>query len=357
MLLCIDLMSSEQPSESKAALDGKEDAEALDDDAKIELADAETSQERLLVAARLLNLVRDTSKLTDKHLWILKKALRAEQVVQELATEPGDEWTKQGESHGAYDTVIYYKVVDSMLTARIETPIEQSLVVPLLAVFNETELYETWLPRWERPIRLGVRGTKLLRQDGRCHQLMMATTDMPWPLSSRECIIDVVAMDDIDANGAVVVKMETGSEDDPDVPVVEKSAVRIDFDGGILFRKCPRNHPAFAKSKHKPDHDMVLVCLTIFVDPKVKLVPQAVVNFVTRTVLGGMWTSMLKVAEDVRDGKRPLHANAMHAKRDLIYDFMRRRIQVMLSTMKQEVPTSDPGDVDKEELGAVLGFL
>lgn len=348
-------MSSDEPSISKDVLEGDEDVEELDDDAQIERADNEAAEERLLVAARLLKRVRDTSKLTDKHLWILKKAMRAEQVVRELATEPGDEWSKQGESHGTYDTIIYYKVVDSMLTARIETPIEQSLVVPLLAVFNETELYTTWLPRWERPIRLGVRGTKLLRQDGRCNQLMMATTDMPWPLSTRECIIDVVAMDDIDENGAVVVKMETGSDDDPDVPLIEKSAVRIDFDGGILFRKCPRDHPAFVKSKHKPDHDMVLVCLTLFVDPKVKVVPQSVVNFMTRTVLGGMWTSLLNVAEDVRDGKRPLHAHAVDAKRDLVYDFMERRIQVMLSAMKQEVQI--PGDVDKEELRAVLGFL
>ncbi|KAI2501288.1 hypothetical protein MHU86_13151 [Fragilaria crotonensis] len=350
-------MSSSVPS--KDIVEGGEDVEEVDDcdDANIERADKEAAEDRLLAAARILQRVLDTSKLTSKHLWILQKSMRAEQVVRELSAEPGDEWSKQGESHGRYDTVIYYKVVDSMLTARIETPIEQSLVIPLLAVFNETELYTTWLPRWERPIRLGVRGTKLLRQDGRCNQLIMATTDMPWPLATRECIIDVVAIDDIDANGAVVVKMETGSDDDPDVPAIEKSTVRIDFDGGILFRKCPRDHPAFSKSKHKPDHDMVLVCLTMFVDPKVQLVPQSLINFVTRTVLGGMWTSLLKVAEDVRDGKRPLHAQAMDAKRDLVYDFMQRRIAVMLSAMKQEVRTTVSGDVNKEELGAVLGFL
>jgi hypothetical protein len=250
-----------------------------DDDHLIERADREAAEECLLVAARLLARVKDTSKFTDSHEWILKQAKRAELVVQELTHEPGDEWTKQGESHGVYDTIIYYKVVNSMLTARIETPIDHSLVVPLISVFNETELYSTWLPRWESPIRLGVRETKLLRHNGRCNQLMMATTDVPWPLATRECIIDVVAIDDIDSNGAIVVKMVTGSDDDPDVPrPVAKGVVRIDFDGGILFRKCPRDHPAFLRSKHKASdqdlhQDMVLVCLTMCVDPKVKLIP------------------------------------------------------------------------------------
>jgi hypothetical protein len=291
-------------------------------------------------------------------------------VVQELTHEPGDEWTKQGESHGRYDTIIYYKVVNSMLTARIETPIDHSLVVPLLSVFNETELYSTWLPRWERPIQLGIRETKLLRQNGRCNQLMMATTDMPWPLATRECIIDVVAIDDIDSNGAIIVKMVTGSDDDPDVPSpMAKDVVRIDFDGGILFRKCPLDHPAFLKSKHKssdPDQhqDMVLVCLTMCVDPKVKLIPHALINFVTRTVLGGMWTSLLGVAEDVRDGKRPQHAKAIAEKRELVYDFIDRRIEVMLSTMKPAeepaqkiLPLASSEEVDQNELQTVLGFL
>jgi hypothetical protein len=323
-------MSSDKPREEKS--NGVE----LDDDSLIEQADKEAVEERLLAAARLLQNVKDKSRLTDKHEWILKKAKRAEKVVQDLTTEPGPEWSKQGESHGAYDTIIYYKVVDSILTARIETPIEQSLVVPLMSVFNEIDLVSTWMPRWERPIRMGVRKTVCVRQDGPCTQLIMATTDMPWPLATRETVVECIAIDDIDANGAVVVKMDNGLDDDPDVPPVEKGAVRIAFDGGMLFRKCPRDHPAFVKSKHKPDHDMVLVCQTIHVDPKVKFVPHSVINFFTRTVLGGMWTSTLKVAEDVREGKRPQHAQAIEEKRDFVYDFIDRRIKVMLSAMKQE---------------------
>lgn len=127
----------------------------------------------------------------------------------------------------------------------------------------------------------------------------MATTDIPWPLAARECLIDIVAIDEIDTSGAIIVKMDTGDYDDPVVPEVEKGAVRIYYDGTLLFRKCPHDHPAFAKSKHPHGSDMVLICLEMFVDPKVKYVPQSMINFATRTALGGMWHGTLTVAEEV----------------------------------------------------------
>lgn len=312
-----------------------EDEIPLDDGKLIEQADKDIAEERWLVAARLLRKVKDKSALTEKHTRILTKAEQVERIVPALMSEPGDEWTKQGETHGKFDTIIYYKVVDSKLTARIETPIEQSLLVPLLSVFNETDLYTTWLPRWERPVKLGVRKCAKLRQDGRCNQMLMATTDIPWPLAARECLIDIVAIDEIDTSGAIIVKMDTGDYDDPVVPEVEKGAVRIYYDGTLLFRKCPDDHPAFAKSKHTHGSDMVLICLELFVDPKVKYVPQSMINFATRTALGGMWHGTLTVAEEVRDGKRPVHADAIEKKRDELYDWLDQRINALLSSMKQ----------------------
>jgi hypothetical protein len=59
--------------------------------------------------------------------------------------------------------MIYYQMNGNKLTARLETPIEPNLLVPLLSVFNESSLYSTWLPRWERPMKVGVRESDLLR--------------------------------------------------------------------------------------------------------------------------------------------------------------------------------------------------
>jgi hypothetical protein len=327
------------PSSADSTTIPEEEIIIMDDSTLLQQADKHIRDERLIIAARLLRLVNDTSQFTDQHLWVLQKAGRGEQVVREGLAKPDlNEWKVQGESHdGTYDTIIYYKIVDSLLTARIETPIQKSLMVPLLSVFNETQLYTTFLPRFERPVKLGVDQCDKLRQQGRCNQLLIATTDLPWPIAKRECLIEVVAMDDIDGSGAIVVKMETGDPDDADAPPVGKSAVRIDFEGGIIFRKCPKDHASFEHSKKETnDHDhedMILVCMTIFVDPKMKYIPSSMINFVTRTVLGRMWHEMLHVAEDVRDGKRQAHADAIAEKKEFLYDWVERRAQIMLSGM------------------------
>jgi len=102
--------------------------------------------ERLLVAGRLLRQVKEVTSLTSLHKAVMKKAEIAQQVI-DVHTKPahGDPtWKKQSETHGNRDTLIYYKVEGrSRLTCRIETPIEASLLVPLLAVCNESQIYDT----------------------------------------------------------------------------------------------------------------------------------------------------------------------------------------------------------------------
>ena len=297
----------------------------------IDAADVHFCEDRLLQAARLLRQIKDTTLFSPTHEWILKKATVVESIVKQLATAPGDEWNKQGERHGHLDTMIYYQVDGNKLTARLETPIEPKLLVPLISVFNESSLYSTWLPRWEKPMKLGIRESNLLRQSGRCTQLLNIVCDCPWPLSTRELNIDVIAIDDIDENGVIVVSMENGDAQDKDIPVLKKGRTLVDFDGGILFRKCPADHPALKSSNHPPNGEMVLVCLSMHVDAHVAFVPAAVINFVTRSVLASMWEQLLKVAEEVLEEKRPQHVDAIKGKRELLYDWVDMRAAVMLA--------------------------
>ena len=315
------------------------------DEGIIEAADAHFREDRLLQAARLLRQLRDKTLLTPNHAWILKKATALDMIVEQLTAAPGDDWNKLGESHGHRDTMIYYQMNGNKLTARLETPIEPNLLVPLLSVFNESSLYSTWLPRWERPMKVGVRESDLLRQSGRCGQLIKIVCDCPWPLSTREVIIDVVAVDDIDENGSIVVKMENGDPEDKDVPPKKENRTRVDFDGGILFRKCPADHPAFINSKKNHEGDMVLVCLTMQVDPHVAFIPTAMINFVTKSVLGQMWAQLLTVAEEVLDGKRPQHADSIKEKGEL-YDWIDQRAQVILQGLA--ISKKSPAALDKE---------
>merc|ERR1712238_537355 len=122
--------------------------------------------------------------------------------------------------------------------------------------------------------------------------------------------------DDIDNSHSIVVwvrHLEVGDEDGLIQPPA-KNYVRSDAEVGIMFRKCPHHHPCLAKSKksYPPNEKLLLASLTCYVDFQVtSVVPQSLINFTTRTAIGGVWESILQVAEGVRDGERPLHKEAI----------------------------------------------
>ncbi len=78
------------------------------------------------------------------------------------------------------------------------------------------------------------------------------------------------------------------------------------------------------------------------------VVPTSLINFFTRTVIGTMWGSLLQVAEDVRDGKRPQHAEAIQAKKEL-YDWVNSRVQVMFHKMEQREEAAARSKVEEEK--------
>lgn len=313
----------------------------MSDEELIIQADEAIEGERLLVAGRLLRQVKEESSLTPFHQAVMKKAEIAQQVIDVHIKPAHDDptWKRQSEMHGDRDTIIYYKMEGrSKLTCRIETPIETSLLVPLLAVCNESEIYDTWMPRWTFPVKLGVRQSiKLADLRGRGEQVVQVTVDMPFPIANREVVYSTTAVDAIDELGIIAVtalSLEEGmpiqqSADQPQVPPPEKDITRIDYESSFTFRRCPPDHPCLKESKHKGE-SLILVTVTMFTDAHVGYVPLSVINFTTRVALGGQWGALLQVAQDVKEGKRPDHVKAIHEKPEL-YDWVNQRIAAMCS--------------------------
>lgn len=308
----------------------------------INQANAHFREEQLLQAARLLRRVKaPESHLTETHQKWLRIAQVLESAVENLLAPPDGEWKKQGESHGKYDTSIYYKIeAGARLTCRIETPIPKNLLVPLLSVLNESALYNTWIPSWTRPVKLGIRDSKQILHDRKGHQVIMLQCDVPWPMASREVLMDVVAVDDIGENGCIIAKMQTlglGNADNdadllPDgflIPPPEAGSQRVDFDGAVLFRACPTNHSNYKSSQTKHSGDLLLLQYTLYFDPQMAVVPQSLINFVTRVVIGMVWNMLLQVAEQVRDGERKEHLKVIQRKADF-YQWLEDRCQVLL---------------------------
>jgi hypothetical protein len=61
----------------------------------------------------------------------------------------------------------------------------------------------------------------------------------------------------------------------------------------------------------------------------------SLINYVTKTLIGGLWGSLLYVAEGVRDGKRPQHREAIEAKADL-YRWIEHRSGTMLQKLMRD---------------------
>lgn len=215
---------------------------------------------KVIEAYRHLRMLRLCTKerrvaLPRLHQNIYQRGKRCEESVQDLLqppdARPEDGWIKQGESHtGAYPTEIYYKIDRTAtnnvrLTCRVETPIPQSLLIPLLSVLNESELYPEWFPSSTSP-RMGILRSTALERRGRADQVLQIITSAPWPFSNREVLLETTVFDDIEHNGLFGVLLGTAASRAGPVP---EDVVRVGFDGTLLFRPCPVDHPLLAKKK------------------------------------------------------------------------------------------------------------
>ena len=163
----------------------------LSDEEKLRRAKAHLRDDQILAAARLVRCLKDKEAVTtvadddnsDNNSneafleEVERKAALIEGVIADLNTDPGDKWIKMGESHNSKrDTIMYYQLTkDLQLKCRLETPIESSLLVPLLSVLNETDLFTTWMPSWNYP-RLGLDKVEKLAQMGRTEQTIQVST-------------------------------------------------------------------------------------------------------------------------------------------------------------------------------------
>lgn len=188
-----------------------------------------------------------------------------------------------------------------------------------------------------------------LRQIGRCGQILLVETDVQWPLGSRQLVLKAVVCDDIDTpggethphqdparneGGKIVVRIHSlCDETDKDelegfeLPQRKKGYVRMEVEGGFVFEKCPLDHPMRESTERQ--QDLVLVTVLFSIDPKLR-VPQSLINFFVRTAIGHLWGMFLRVAEDVKEGKRPCHKEAIETKREELYNWVEERTRIML---------------------------
>jgi len=247
---------------------------------------------------------------------------------------------KQGETHGHRDFTVYYRhTEENQLECRLDSVIESSLLIPMISVFNESDLFETWMPSFKYPIKMGVESSVKLKEEGRGNQIIRVTANMPWPYKRRECTQHAVAVDVIIDQGAIAIHVLTEtSKDNPDVPESAPGVVRIDLSMDMIIRGCPLDHPLLKKSKdhqYPEGEELILISMTNWVDPHISGVHPSIINYVSRTVFGRMWCALLSVAEEVRDGKRMKHMEAIR-QNPVLYEWIRQRVDAMMEKVKKD---------------------
>lgn len=316
---------------------------------RLETATTLANDHKLLLSARLLQGIAD-EHLQTIHRDIIREAELFNNLIRDNAATL-DGWTKQGE-RGRHNFTIHYKMNDKPplgrdLSVRIESVVHSDLLVPIISVLNESELYSSFLPNWTVP-KLRVSKSEKLQQRGRCSQIVNIETEVPWPLAMRQVIIKAVAIDDLDrqdgdvSSGRIVIRLQsldtdTNNKEGYEVPPTIRGAVRVKVKGGFIIEKVATDHPLVSHAlqyyrKSKKDtskEDLVSVTLSFCVDLQLSSVPKPFIDFFVRQAIGRMWNMFLDVAEGVKSGRQKAHCEAISKKRDL-YDWVEERTRTML---------------------------
>ena len=390
-------------------------------------------EHNILQAARILRRIKNLSLLTTSQRIVLENAKICQDAINDLLLTPSlldDDGTSNGwkkqysgpilkgkNSNDILDATIYYKIDDSssslgsgsvasasssrIMTCRLETPIPSNLLIPLISVLNESNLYHTWQPRWNYPFKLGLRNSKQLyvstkksSDDAGCNtQIIQIQCDVPWPMLSREILFHTLIIDDIKEHGIVAIQMKTlkdkenndnDDNDDKDddsillpqgfeIPSLEPNMERIDFNGFILFRSCPKNHENYQTSKQRlndnddndndDNNNLILIQFIVCIDAHMKHIPQSMINFITRTVIGHIiWSKFLHIAQEIRDNhyNRIEHLHAINSNPNF-YNWVKERSKAFLLTTtatttaeEDEEDEVDEGQQLEEEMPVVV---
>ena len=323
--------------------------EALNENEKLSTeAQKLVEDERLLDAAFLLKKINPISLLTDVEkeriqtaneyisFFSVFKSFNGVSMSQELTS-----WKSLNVSKiNGYLTDCSYNIRNKNdstsfeLDIKISSIVHKSLLIYIIVLLNETDLFYQWFPSWKVP-KVKVTRSERLQQIGRCSQVPLFTLQLPWPLNFVELVMDAFAIDDIKSSKSIGIRFNTLKSGDKDglVPPPEPKVNRLDGNGGFMFdipsveRKKSAQDGGFIKEDENPDDFLQYTFIGKF-ENKGFYFPEYLLRFVCRVMITLGWKRFLQVAEEIRDGKRPDHTARIEAKKEL-YDWVNDRVDVL----------------------------
>lgn len=319
---------------------------------------------RLLCAASIIEDI-DPKYYELEHYNIMRDVGKIKAVLRDCAssaTSEDDEWTKQVEQHGKHEFSVYTKMdeASNKFSYRLETPIEASMLIPILSVFNETELFITWFPRYKFPKYQMTKSEKLV-QLGRASQIVLLQTENQWPVPRRELLLKAVSCVNLqedeesrsDASlntpSRIVVSIQSlDTENDGQHGLkISPSAAgkRVAVDAGLVFEASP-----------EADSEILFTWTFSMTITKKFALPLNFFNFLLKFAMPRVWVMLLRVAEEIKDGKRPAHIAAIQRKRGEFYDWMEECVSSLLGRKSKDGTRMMLDEEDKSDSNCTKCF-
>ena len=300
---------------------------------KLRLAEHLAKESKFLAAATILERIHPIH-YQPEHQTILKEARKLKEVLDSCRDDYG--WRKLVDHHGKHNFTVEFRVDEAthLHSYRIATPLEASLMKPVISVTNETQLFSTWIPQFNFP-RVRVSKSGLLIHLGKTSHISILEYEFPWPIGKREALIKGVGSLDTEptlgdeqttAASRIIISIETmDSENDGEygLQILPKKNPRVCFSGGMIFEK---------------QGNLVLFTLMLSANITKKcILPTWLITFNAKIWFPRIMEELLQTAEEVKAGKRPAHIEAIEHKREL-YDWVEESIASAFGMRQKNVP-------------------
>ena len=286
--------------------------------------------ERLLDAAILLRKINPDSLLTAEEKEVIANAhdyITFFSVIKTFNGNPCSESTgfahwqkiKEFKINGCLTDCFYNVEKDPVsggtkIDIKIDSIISKSLVSSYIALLQEPDLFTEWIPQFKVP-KVKLYRSELLEVSAPFSKVIALTLKLPWPLVFIEFIIGATATDDIQTNKSVGIRFRTYKTGDRNglIPPPEPKVNRIYGNGGFMFHVPSEEYKKRAKEggymkEGESVDDLVQLTLLVNWDTKGFSFPESLIRFALRIMLHMAWKKIMRVAEEIRDGKRPENA-------------------------------------------------
>lgn len=302
------------------------------------------SNDRVLDAARMLRSSNNTDQFNAEHHEILNVAQKFEIMMEETDNSDGS-WKSIAKS---YNTCGFMSDLDYRLSiqndthtkveVKIVTVIPKDLLVPLLALLNETDLYQKWIPE--------VSKSEKIQQTGRVSQLLRLLINLPWPLPKLEFLYRGLGCDDVETSKNIMIKLDTLKEGDvvngyevPPPPDEGSKVHRFDINGGFLFEPCTEDYMKRAiegkfikkeggtanSSNNINISDYLCLSLYFQMESSRFRLPESILKLMFKVSISASTSRFFRAAKDIKNKKKKEHCKRIQEKREEIYDWMDER--------------------------------